>query len=129
MDLSKNRILIVEDNHQLRDIWQKLFNNAKIPVSMCGSASTARAWCDEHGVPEILVTDYFLPDRNGVDLINEFRQYDSMLPCLLVTGNDDLAMLENLHVNEDIQYMRKPVKFLELQKKIFSMLQQPAALN
>lgn len=36
--------------------------------------------------PDILITDVFMPDQDGIGLINEIRRFDKTLPIIAVSG-------------------------------------------
>lgn len=87
-----SRILIVEDEPDLRYLLRRIFERAGHDVSDAGNGAAAldlvRTWS-----PDLLVTDIMMPLIDGVELIRRLRAdpATARLRILAATGNPELA--------------------------------------
>ena len=91
--LAGARVLVVEDNEDCRELICGLLTMAGATV--LGVESVAQAM---HGVyhsfdPDVVLTDFSMPDADGLDLIREFRQAPSTravaIPILILSGHSE----------------------------------------
>ena len=93
------RVLLVDDSATVRLAFQKLLSKQGYLVELATSVIDARKKLDEH-VFDIVVTDYFMPNENGTELIRAVKSTPSLktMICAVITGtysdqviNDSLA--------------------------------------
>ena len=129
--LSAYRILLVEDDTQIRESYELLLRLWGCEVSSCASAGAALAQLGRHGwTPQIIVADYRLGGRcNGVDLITAVRQrLSSATPAVLITGNTEEPELRQLR-DQAIRVLFKPVKSAELMNTLHELLPRAQSAN
>jgi len=81
------RILILEDEADLRERTRRLLETNGYAVTACGSVSEAReAWESDAGRFELIMSDLVLPDGRGSALVLELLERDPSLRVLIVTG-------------------------------------------
>ena len=100
------RILLVEDDEDLRAEIREYLQRRGHDVTACGSLGDARVAARrlkaDDTPPEAVVCDVNLPDGNGIDF------YISTAPCLpdcrwvLMSGEHDTERIENLNRQEDL---------------------------
>lgn len=78
------------------------------------------------GLPDVLISDYFLPDMNGIDLASQVRKTYGLCPFILVTGNRDESVLTTIKNMPHSAYLQKPVRFKVLLEKVQEMLRNLA---
>lgn len=78
------RLLIVEDEPELAEVFGELFADGPWVATVCGSASEATARMAD-GV-DVLLTDKNLPDGSGLDLIEVARGFCPDVEVVLITG-------------------------------------------
>ena len=70
-------------------------------------------------IPDLILTDYYLPDATGMDLIQELKRRNIKSPCIMVTGNRDSDFCDNIRGQTDVmKLLHKPVKFESLKKEV-----------
>src|SRR5580658_872187 len=82
-------VLVVDDDVSTRASLLAVLGGAGIPAVGAASADEALAFHDEIA-PDLVVIDYLLPDRNGLELAQAFKDRDPTLPILLLTGQASL---------------------------------------
>ncbi len=102
------KIVLVEDNQDLCESWVELLEleGHQVKTFLDGSSllqeREALLWCD------VLVTDYYLPDVNGIELIGQARQLRGALPAILLSGVRDRSVIDLLHKLQHSIYLPKP---------------------
>ncbi len=77
------RVLIVEDETDLREALCEILNLEGFSADGVGSIAAYRAWRKTHYC-DLLVLDRNLPDGDGLDLLKEHRQTD-LTPAMIIT--------------------------------------------
>ena len=66
----------------------------------------------------MVITDYVLPDMNGIELVKAIRAKDQLLPIILMTGHQEKDLYaEALHSGCD-GYIEKPFTLDELMDEV-----------
>ena len=86
------RILVVDDEPDLRFILRRIFERAGHEVADAGHGADALA-CLRESRPDLVVTDMMMPVMGGHELIHRLRAdpATAQIPILAVTGNGELA--------------------------------------
>ncbi|MDP8990983.1 MAG: response regulator [Acidobacteriota bacterium] len=81
------RILIVDDDVSLRKVLYRILEGGGYEVLSAGSGAEALAICHRScPAVDLLVTDYNMPEMNGLELGRECTAIHSTLPVLHVSG-------------------------------------------
>lgn len=110
------RILIVEDDREIRNLMQTCLSVEGFEVQTAVSLSEARALL-RHAPPEVMVLDLGLPDGDGMELVHLVRK-DHTLPILVVSARHQEAQkIQLLDAGAD-DYLTKPFSIAELLARI-----------
>ena len=110
------RILVVEDDREIRDMMQASLAVEGFEVQTAVSLSEARAML-LHALPDVLVLDLGLPDGDGVELVVEVRKRHT-LPILIVSArHQETQKIAMLDAGAD-DYLVKPFSVGELLARI-----------
>ena len=118
------KILLIEDDLDLIKGWQDLFEFLEYEQHSYSRAMDAlndRAWIE---TCDVLLSDYYLPDINGVDLIRKVRQINPNLPAILLTGSRDHGIMEAAAKIERCEILHKPLNIEDIEKRIEGILKQ-----
>lgn len=86
MNSARNpRILIVDDEAEIRTLIAKVLNPDGFEIREAGSAEEAVRILEVFA-PTLLITDYSLPDANGSELIEKAKGILPNIKCLMITG-------------------------------------------
>ncbi len=83
------RVLLVEDNDDLRDSIQAYFENENYYVYACRSAEEAESLMANREF-SIGVIDVNLPKKNGFELISDIRKTGAKMPLIALTARDSV---------------------------------------
>src|SRR3954467_3204897 len=107
------RVLVIEDETKTRD---SLAEGLGIETWIVETAATAEAALAlvEHEAFDLVVLDWMLPDRDGVDVLRHLRKRGARVPVLMRTARGTLAdRVAGLDSGAD-DYLAKPFAFAEL---------------
>jgi two-component system, NarL family, invasion response regulator UvrY len=80
------RILVVDDNPAVRHYLRAILEQ-QAAWQVCGEARTGAEALNRvrDSRPDVIVLDFQMPDRNGLDIANEMNQAWPAIPILMVT--------------------------------------------
>ena len=124
MNDTKENILVVEDDMQIRNfICYSVRNegyNCKIAVTGTQAINTVL-----NESVDVIILDLGLPDIDGIDVINEIRQW-SEIPIIVVSARDqDKEKAYALDMGAD-DYVSKPFGVMELLSRVRAVLRRSA---
>ena len=122
------RVLIVDDDLDIRDVVAAMLEAVGLVVTAAGSAEEALDRVHEEGF-DLLVLDWNLPKMTGLDLCRILRKEPdhATLPVLFLTANaSSQDMVEAFACGGD-DYVVKPFRAPELGARIFSLLRRARA--
>ncbi len=117
-------VLVVEDELKTRD---SLAEGLQMEAWTVSTASTGNEAVDliDHATFDLVVLDWMLPDRDGIDVLRHVRQRGNQTPVLMLTArvavDDRIAGLES---GAD-DYLPKPFAFAELLARCRALLRRP----
>lgn len=79
------RVLLVDDEQELRALWREVLANAGHRVHEAGSVAEVRAWATD-GQADVAIVDWTLPDGTGGDVRDLLRAAGLTCPVLFASG-------------------------------------------
>ena len=111
------RILVVEDEKDLRNIIKKRLVREHYSVDACGDGEEALDYMEMTSYDGVLL-DIMLPGKDGFAVLKEVRQMGNDTPILLLTARDGIEdRVKGLDLGAD-DYLIKPFAFEELLARI-----------
>lgn len=118
------KILLVEDETELADTFARFL---KLSGHECVSTSNAQEAMNAVALhnPELVITDFCLPDGDGFDVTRYVRRNLPQTPVIFMTGNHRLGMEEQAYQAGAGVYLRKPLSLKALKKAIDAIVRTP----
>ena len=117
------RILVVEDEKDLRNIIKKRLVREHYSVDTCGDGEEALDYMEMTSYDGVLL-DIMLPGKDGFAVLKEVRQMGNDTPILLLTARDGIEdRVKGLDLGAD-DYLIKPFAFEELLASIRVMMRR-----
>ena len=79
-------ILFIEDRESICNIYSHILKDAGYALKYATSGEKAIELLKHHNF-EIVVCDYYLPDTNGIQLLNEIKQKEEHLYSIMLTSS------------------------------------------
>lgn len=120
--MGSRRILIVDDDPQLRETVTMVLNTQDYQVQAAATGKDGLAQASEQ-TPDLLILDVNLPDMQGFEVVRELRRV-SNVPVLMLTGRTQSSdIVSGLDSGAD-DYLTKPFKADELLARVRALLRR-----
>lgn len=114
------RILVVEDETELANIYAEYFSARGYDVTLSSNGSDAlHLMKNQAQLFDLLLTDHSMPEMTGLELVRQLRELGFDTPAIVSTGH--LEVPENID-NLNVEVVFKPVRFKVLANLIDRML-------
>ena len=122
-----NYILIVEDEEDIRDIYEMILRRAfPLDVVLTNSGKDALRAIEERGLPEIIISDLHMPDGDGTFLRQKLLEQKIDVP-FVICSTDPITSLQRKFAGIH-GYVEKPKivdSVIELVDKVVSRYETP----
>jgi PAS domain S-box-containing protein len=119
---SRSRVLVVDDDPQVRALSDRILRDAGYDVVVAGDGQAALARAAEAGRIDLLLSDVVLPRMNGVALARQLRARWPDLRVLLMSGYSDEPLGEI--GSEPFELLAKPFTDDELLGRVRSAMDE-----
>ncbi len=110
------RVLFIDDNDDFRKLALQWFHSHGIEAE--GAANGVQGLAMQRARPaDVIVTDIFMPEKEGIETIHELRKEFPEVKIIAVTGLEPLRNYDVFEVARQVGAMktlRKPFKFEDL---------------
>ena len=124
------KILIVDDEHAIREMVRFSLESAGFEVTEAGYADQARDQIADNR-PDLMLLDWMLPGRSGLELALELRRDPDTraLPIIMLTArNEEHDKVKGLDTGTD-DYITKPFSPRELVARIKAVLRRSSTAD
>ena len=90
-------ILVVDDDPDLLQSLRVLLETYDYTVAIAGNAAAALAAVTERP-PDVVLTDIYMPDADGFELINALREKNATVPVIAMSGGGRVGGYDNLSI-------------------------------
>jgi signal transduction histidine kinase/DNA-binding response OmpR family regulator len=123
------RLLIIEDEPDLRGYLTRIFSKDGYAVEAVGDAESALTWLQENvsaeNLPDMVITDVMLPEQSGLDLLTVLRQDERMtrMPVVVLTARADAESAVEAFAAGADDFVAKPFNSSELLARVHAHYQ------
>lgn len=123
------RLLIVEDDQEMRDLLRKVLEKEGFQVSVAGNGQQALAILSAGQFRQfgLVVTDMLMPEDGGLELLAVIHQTCPSLPVIIVTAFGDWDSYSRALELGAAAFISKPLKMAELTSAVHAALARRGA--
>lgn len=122
------RILVVEDDAQVASFIRRGLREEQYTVDVAGDGEEA-LFLAGVGEYDLLILDWRLPKRTGLEVLEALRADRSTVPVLMLTARDELQdKVSGFNAGAD-DYLTKPFSFEELLVRVRALLRRRGDLT
>ncbi|MBI2944555.1 MAG: response regulator [Candidatus Wallbacteria bacterium] len=124
----EKRILIVDDEEHLLSVYCRVLQPLKYPIYTAHTAREALKIVEtEH--PFFVLTDYLLPDMNGIELLRRILASDPDTLVAMLTGHGSTEIAVDALKAGAVDYLTKPIDSKKLLDTISSLIRRGQTLQ
>jgi CheY-like chemotaxis protein len=128
-DRPRPTILVVDDDDSLRDLLRRMFESVQYKVILASNAQAAIATIGKTP-PDIILTDIYMPEADGFELINWLRKNATTIPVIAMSGTatpryDQLSIAENLGAAAVLEKPFRQTQLIETVDRILASRNTP----
>jgi PAS domain S-box-containing protein len=98
-------VLLVEDEDAVRALAKRVLERSSYRVLSAGDGNAALRMVDNHGIPDLLLTDMVMPGMGGRELAQQLHERAPDLPVIFMSGySEDMLGSARSHAN----FLEKP---------------------
>jgi DNA-binding NtrC family response regulator len=121
-------ILLVDDEEPIRAALLLLLKNADYQISGCGSGKEAVRHLEKEQF-DIVITDLFLPDITGIDILKKAKELSHAIEVILITGHASAETAVRAMKEGAFDYITKPLNIEELRVIISKAIEKQQILS
>ena len=120
-------LLVVDDDPMIRDVEAQVLRLQGYTVLEAQGAAEALQLARKAAAIHLLVTDFSMPEVDGLELSRQFRLVHPKTPVLMVSGT--FPLIENRADDFDrFEFLAKPFQYDDLLHKVHALLDAAAPL-
>ena len=108
------KILVIDDDRSVLRLVQKALDDAGAEVIVAENAESGLAMLKSE-TPDTLLLDIMLPDKSGIELAKEIREFDAKLPVIFITASEDSGVAIEAMKLGAYEYVVKPLGVEQVQ--------------
>jgi|SRR5215213_270425 len=118
------KILVIEDNRDSRDILSKLLRMSGYDVVSAGDGETGYTAATDH-LPDLIITDIHMPRLDGIEFVKKVRENGTLarIPILVVTAFGGNMAREAVMAGADAS-VEKPFDFDKFLSTVVELISQ-----
>ena len=122
------RILIVEDDKELRSLFERVLVKNGYTVSQAANGQQALDAIDREYY-DLIISDIMMPVMDGYELVRSLRDAGITTPVLMITAKDAFDDMRLGFLSGTDDYMVKPINVNEMVLRVGALLRRSQMIN
>jgi DNA-binding response OmpR family regulator len=125
--MSKKHLLLIDDDEKMSEVLVEYLRKFDYEVTYQSNPLHGLDYLDEV-VPDLVILDIMMPEKNGLEVCRELRQKSSVPVIFLSARGETMDRIVGLEVGAD-DYLPKPFEPRELVARIETVLRRVAEVK
>jgi len=108
--LPRPAILVVDDAQEVRDVLLMMLTNTGYEVEVAVDGNSGWAALSRRHF-DLVITDYVMPNSNGIELLRRLRAHHPSLPVIMISGYSPWGGTDAALLLQPGLYLDKPFTF------------------
>ena len=121
-----NRVLVVDDEADIRELLDMTLARLGLAADCAGSLTEARHLLEDAGRYSLCLTDMRLPDGEGLDLVRHIGENCPDLPVAVITAHGSMENAVSVLKAGAFDYLSKPVSLDQLRALVHTAIKLPS---
>ena len=122
------RILIVEDDKELRSLFERVLVKNGYTVSQTANGQQALDAIDREYY-DLIISDIMMPVMDGYELVRSLRDAGITIPVLMITAKDAFDDMRLGFLSGTDDYMVKPINVNDMVLRVGALLRRSQMIN
>ena len=118
----QNTILVVDDEPDIRELIKDILDDEGYQVTTAENGETARLALSQHQ-PDLILLDIWMPDIDGITLLNEFKQQYPNLTIVMMSGHGTIETAVEATRLGACDFIEKPLSTAKLLRGVEAALE------
>lgn len=124
----KRHIFFLDDEPEVREAVRDTLQESDVDVECFESPTECLAQLRSNRC-DLLITDLKMPEKNGIELLNDVKNLAPWVPVLVITGYGDVPTAVKAIKGGAVDFIEKPLAKESFVRKVRSILQHGAPHN
>jgi len=112
--MSKRRILVVDDEPDIRSLVQEILEDEGFSVNVAKDGNKARQEVESFK-PDLILLDIWMPDIDGITLLKEWKEKDYVVaPIIMMSGHGNVETAVEATRHGAYDFIEKPLSISKL---------------
>jgi len=120
---SATKILFVEDDPEMRAVYQENFPEPEFESTIASNGHDALERFHQGECFDVVVTDNYMPQMNGITMLKTINKEFPGTKVILITGYGNWEDYVDAYNAGVLRFLDKPVKMGELKKLIKNLVE------
>ena len=122
MEFSGMKIVSIDDNENNLFLIEAICSEMNIAVESFSESLDALMYILQNSV-DLIITDYMMPNLNGLELIREYRNNNKVVPIIMITaaGDDERIHKEAFELGAN-DFLSKPINSVLFKARVQNLL-------
>ena len=121
------RILIIDDRVEIRRLLRLVLESAAHEVLEAGDGAEGLK-CVDNQKPDLVITDIFMPDKDGLEILREMRKTHPGMNVIAMSGGGQFGNMDIMRIARSFgafRVMAKPFSLSEVLQIVNAALAAP----
>src|ERR1035437_7231850 len=121
------RILIIDDRVEIRRLLRLVLESAAHEVLEAGDGAEGLK-CVDNQKPDLVITDIFMPDKDGLEILREMRKTHPGMNVIAMSGGGQFGNMDIMRIARSFGAFRviaKPFSLSEMLQTVSAALAAP----